>query len=87
MAYGWEITVDKIWDGDYAGLKKGGLKNQPKAERENEIQFKLYDDDGELYYRGFLWGDWYGHEPQDWFEGHGVTETRYAEKGKAWKVL
>lgn len=87
MGYGWEITCDYIDDGEQVGLKRGKLRNQPKAERENEIQIKLYDDDGELYFRGFLWGDWYGHEPQDWLECWGITETRYAEKGKAWKVL
>lgn len=39
-------------------------------------RFRLFDDDGELYFSGTLYGDYTGFEPLDDFgrDGYGCTE-------------
>ncbi len=53
-------------------------------------QFRIYDDDGELYYTGRIAGDYEGFEPLDDFGGPnaGATDIKYLNKktGK-WELL
>lgn len=60
-AYGWVITHDHIEDGEYNQVGTAGpgtadeeMIEAVKTEGEHRIRFKMYDDDGELYYEGFF---------------------------------
>ena len=64
MAYRWEITTDLI-DDNLVGVK--GPSGCDEKITENKAQFRLIDDDGEVYCRGFIYGDYEGFEPLDDF--------------------
>ena len=69
------ITEDVIG----AGVPRGMLKPEAKGGE----AFRIYDDDGELYYRGRLYdpdGRASGFEPLDWAMGH-VTLPRSIRSG------
>ena len=66
MAYRWEITTDLI-DDNLVGVK--GPSGCDEKITENKAQFRLVDDDGEVYCRGFIYGDYEGFEPLDDFGG------------------
>jgi len=61
--YNWTVTND--WTG---GGEKGltGPMNKSRHTA-NETDFRIYDDDGILYYSGKIWGDFDGFEPLDDF--------------------
>jgi len=60
--YNWTITRDYIGNGAETGLTGPRNKSRHTA---NETEFRMYDDDGELYYTGKIWGDFNGFEQLD----------------------
>jgi hypothetical protein len=82
--YAWIITEDRLEDGKRVGVMGPGgvtlsgreIKNHPERE-----YFAMYDDDGNLYYRGyFVGGEWAsGFEPLDDYgmPNAGAVEIRY----------
>ena len=98
--YGWLITKDYLYPekekGVYSGpgvVGPGDLSDKMKVELERGMTtsaFAMYDDDGEIYYRGRIVGDYDGFEPLDDYgtPNAGCTEIRYRNKetGK-WETL
>ena len=60
--YNWTITKDYIGNGAETGLTGPSNKSRHTA---NETAFRMFDDDGEHYYSGLIWGDFDGFEPLD----------------------
>ena len=73
--YRWEITEDFMMTG---AEDKQGPKGLDPAIKDNSATFAMYDDDGELYYKGVIYGDYSGFEPLDDFGtwNAGCTEIR-----------
>lgn len=69
--YYWIITQDHISETVWHALKNGVQLVGPRGADEtitaNKGIFKLYDDDGELYYSGEIYGEYDGFEPLDDF--------------------
>lgn len=71
--YRWVITRDLIADkgepeGTFANAK--GLCGPGDASEDvthAPARFSMYDDDGNCYYEGVIYGDYYGFEPLDDF--------------------
>jgi len=63
--YRWTITRDRICDGEDKGVT--GPRNADASLEDNATRFSMYDDDGECYYEGMLYGDFEGFEPLDDF--------------------
>ena len=61
--YRWKITKDSITDGEDNGVQ--GPFNLDPTLTTNATRFSLYDDDGECYYQGMIYGDFSGFEPLD----------------------
>ena len=61
MAYRWIITKDRIGDGENKGVE-GPYDADPNVTN-NKATFSMYDDDGECYYEGYIFGDYDGFEP------------------------
>ena len=74
-SYNWLITRDYIENGLENGLS--GPSNKLRH-TDNETAFRMYDDDGVLYYAGKIWGDFDGFEPLDDFgmPSAGCTEIQ-----------
>ncbi len=72
--YNWTITRDFISTGA-TGQTGPANKSRHTA---NQTDFEMYDDDGVLYYRGSIFGDFDGFEPLDDFgmPNAGCTEIR-----------
>lgn len=69
-AYWWEITEDHITTpGDVGPPTVGiwGPGDGDKSITSNRARWAAYDDDGELYYEGTIYGDYTGFEPLDDF--------------------
>lgn len=76
--YGWIITKDLICNGDDDNeMGPRGLKFSKDEILEKGEKFQMFDDDGELYYEGFLLGGT-GLEPLDDFgmPNAGCTEIK-----------
>jgi hypothetical protein len=84
--YNWAITRDYIDNGSEIGLTGPSNKSRHTA---NETAFKMYDDDGELYYAGTIWGDFDGFEPLDDFgtPNAGCTEIRLRDSDGVFRTL
>lgn len=82
----WVITKDIISDGDDVGV--GNYKGNPKF---LDTRFKLYDDDGELYYKGRMSTDGGDDifDPLDWAMSNvGCTELQIFDKSfNRWVVV
>jgi len=71
--YRWEITTDHIADDDIpegTNCNAKGMEGPYGLDESitaNRAQFKLYDDDLELYYTGYIYGEYEGFEPLDDF--------------------
>ena len=69
--YRWTITKDRIADeeepeGTCCNAKgMSGPYNASDDVTDNATHFSMYDDDGECYYEGMLYGDFGGFEPLD----------------------
>ena len=74
--YAWVITKDIIGNGEHDGLSGPNGAWVPRATMEREgRRFKMFDDDGELYFEGFLLGG-NGFEPLDDYGTPGAGCTR-----------
>jgi hypothetical protein len=96
MDHGWLITKDHICNGTDEGtlgpcdatLTADEIRNHPKR-----VHFKMYDDDGELYYEGYNVesdeSDDPGFEPLDHFgmPNAGCTELRLRSKSGTYETL
>lgn len=77
----WIITVDHLADAG-VGHTDAGLMGprdvtaSPEALKASGTPFRMYDDDGELYYSGFLIGDEFGPLDDYGRGGAGCTEIR-----------
>ncbi|HEY9550589.1 MAG TPA: hypothetical protein VIR45_13920 [Kiloniellaceae bacterium] len=103
MAYGWIIDKDHIADGEAEPgtlLNAVGLVGPRDIAHEIETRlkagegepFRLYDDDGELYYEGRIIGDhtgWDGFTPLDDFgrPNAGCSDIHYRHPQGAWEAL
>ena len=99
--YAWQIDKDHQPDpsapeGSYSNAPgvAGPFDADPEllrqlAQREGGEAFRIYDDDGELYYSGRIIGDYEGFEPLDDFgaPNAGATEIRYKDKSGRWAQL
>jgi len=94
--YGWMITRDAIGDPDHddrGACGPGGLDDatERRLNAGEGERFRMFDDDGHLYYEGLLIGaNASGFEPLDDFgtPNAGCTEIRYPNpKTGAWDTL
>lgn len=88
--YFWTIDKDHI-EGTADGLSLGSgdrPERSPDTTTPGE-QFRMFDDDGELYYSGSIWGDYDGFEPLDDFgmPSAGCTGIQYQNDKGEWKWL
>ena len=66
--YRWKITRDHLAEpGEKDDVGREGPHNLDPALKSNPTPFTLYDDDGDGYYSGTLYGDFSGLEPLDDF--------------------
>ena len=83
--YFWTIDKDHI-EGTADGLSCNFMLDtfHPLGE-----QFRMFDDDEELYYEGTIWGDYDGFEPLDDFgmPSAGCTNIQYQNDKGEWKWL
>ena len=92
MKYAWAITKDHIENGVTEGLTgpaNGELDYNAIVTHPHKQKFRMLDDDGELYYEGYLVGG-DGFEPLDDFgmPGAGCTTIQYKNKNTgAWEDL
>ena len=84
--YNWAITRDYIDNGAETGLT-GPRNFTPHTA--NETAFRLYDDDGGLYYAGKMWGDFEGFEPLDDFgtPNAGCTEIKLRDSDGIFRTV
>jgi len=61
--YNWIITTDHLDESANGVEGPHGLS----IHADNQTLFRMYDDDGILYYSGKIWGDFDGFEPLDDF--------------------
>lgn len=100
--YAWIITSDDQRDpdapeGSYSNAKgligpRDATPEQIDRLHEGRIgeAFRIYDDDGELYYRGRIIGDYEGFEPLDDFAAPnaGATDIKYRNHSTGkWELL
>jgi len=67
--YAWKITKDHLDDEDTNTLGPCSITPGQQAELDSGkgTPFKMYDDDGELYYSGLIIGSFNGFEPLEDF--------------------
>lgn len=85
----WKITKDHIGAGDEEGTTNSSPDMLVEFADQLIHKFKLYDDDGELYYEGIATNQdsESAFEPLDWaMANDGCTEIKYLNKGK-WETL
>lgn len=63
--YRWMITKDHVFNPECDWHSRIGIEgpHNPYEGFENRSTFKMYDDDGELYYEGVIFGKYDGDEP------------------------
>ena len=94
MTYRWIITIDHIAEHDEPpctylnAVDLQGPDDCDETITDNPIKFRMYDDDGQLYYEGVLYGDHHGFEPLDDFgmANAGCTTVKLFENNK-WSIL
>ena len=70
MAYRWKITKDYLAEGmspEYDDAGPEGPRGLNRDINSNPAEFYMYDDDGEVFYRGMIYGSYTGSEPLDDF--------------------
>lgn len=81
----WTVTHDYLDDkpASVVGPHNATMTSEQIATHPDRVAFRMYDDDGELYYRGFLVGDDL-HAPLDDYgmPNAGCTSIKVLEKGK-----
>ena len=82
----WYINKDHV-DGDYAVDAWNGSGNLDYVKQRCTHKFRMYDDDGELYYEGCSDDD-SSFDPLDDFgmPNAGCTEIKYWN-GSTWEIL
>jgi hypothetical protein len=83
MSNQWKITKDVIDFGEANGV----TSNDYQKDTELPVRFKMYDDDGELYFEGRM--ETPDFHPLDDFgmPGYGCTEIKYSENGNKFETL
>ncbi len=80
MAYRWTITKDHMAGGPCNFESRVGTTGprHGRVTKSNPSRWSAYDDDGECYYEGMIYGDYSGFEPLDDFAmpDSGCTEIR-----------
>ena len=90
--YVWTITKDHLFEpGDKClGRDEAGVTGPRGAAGpiSEGSAFRMFDDDGSLYYEGVIAGDFTGFEPLDDFgtPNAGCTAIKYLRNGE-WEVL
>ena len=89
--YAWVITK-AFGEGEEEMVGLEGPSNHcfdPMVVQERGVVFRLYDDDGNLCFQGYIIGKYNGFEPlDDWGRGgYGCTEIRYRDYYSEWKPL
>lgn len=88
-SYGWVITRDYIDEDQAVGtMGPRGCTFTKEDIAINGKKFRMYDDDNELYYEGYLVGICDGFEPLDDYgtPNAGCTYIQYEENGE-WVTL
>ena len=70
MAYRWKITKDYTAENMPVEYDDTGVEGPRGLNRDivaNPAEFYMYDDDGEVFYRGMIYGTYEGFEPLDDF--------------------
>lgn len=89
----WKITKDHIEDGEHEGytFTPHEAFNNPLIQELLNNKFRLYDDDGELYFEGIATNQSCesAFEPLDWaMANFGCTEIKYLNnETKKWETL
>ena len=65
--YKWEITKDHIETGEHSAKGVEGPCDLDQNVTDNPACFAMYDDDGDCYYEGMIYGEYDGFEPLDDF--------------------
>lgn len=89
MAYAWTIDVDHLGGEDtVSGPRSISPRHESMLRAGSGARFRMYDDDGELYYSGRIVGEYIGFEPLDDYgtPNAGATEIRYLVDG-TWQPL
>jgi hypothetical protein len=83
--YFWTIDKDHI-EGTANGLSSVSINIDTTTPGEH---FRMFDDDGKLYYEGTIWGDCDGFEPLDHFgmPSAGCTGIQYKNDKGEWEWL
>jgi hypothetical protein len=84
MKGSWVVTVDRIGDGEAIGVHGPSdteLSGSEVRRHPDRKRFRMLDDDGEVYYQGFLVGG-DGFEPLDDYgrPNAGCTEIQFWER-------
>jgi hypothetical protein len=91
MSYAWIIDKDMIQTNAKGTIGPIGAEDRHVANlaRRRGVEFRLYDDDGDLCYVGRIVGNYDGFEPLDDFgEGYaGCTMIKYRNERGAWEIL
>ena len=88
--YRWKITKDHLEaDDENSAIGKEGPHNLNPDIQESATEFRMYDDDGTLYYQGMIFGDFTGFEPLDDFgmPNAGCTEIKQKSATGHWIIL
>jgi hypothetical protein len=94
--YGWIITVDHIENSEKPIIGPSDISPEMTARlivaahKNHGQKFKMYDDDGELYYSGTILGDYDGFEPLDDYgtPNAGCTDIKlYNSATNEWESL
>ena len=91
MKKGWIVTKDHLDNREVTVIGPRGCSLTEDELRKGH-PFKMFDDDGELYYTGFLVGDKDSEEglmPLDhyWTPNAGCTYIQYKTKNGKWETL
>lgn len=90
--YGWIIDKDIISFGDHTGTtgpRNISPEHQEMLKNGGGKKFKMYDDDGELYYEGRIVGEYSEFEPLDDFgmPNAGCTDIQYKNEKGEWESV
>lgn len=98
VKYGWVIDKDHLFDPNAHSDRddKGTMgprdispEHQEMLKKGEGKKFKMYDDDGELYYEGRIVGECNELEPLDDFgmPNAGCTDIQYKNKEGKWESV
>jgi hypothetical protein len=89
--YAWIVTQDHLDDKkvEVIGPSNASPEQIEELKAGAGETFKMYDDDGELYYTGRIIGDYCGFEPLDDYgePNAGATEIKYKNDKDEWETL